>query len=237
MNIIRQFSGSARRMAVLAPAIFVNHGGGPLPLLGEKDHVPLTKFLKDDIHKHIDLKEIKAIILVTAHWEESKVTISSGKHHKLYFDYYNFPPESYKYKYDAPGDPELAQRIHEQLKKAGIDSKLDAERGWDHGVFVPMILINPKADIPIVQISVLSNQDPVQHYKLGKVLKQFRKEGVAVFGSGMSYHNMYEFMNGRNKGKVVNEEFDEFLNEVCKLCNFCIYFHENSPTSYFLKHF
>ncbi|XP_013195267.2 uncharacterized protein LOC106138612 [Amyelois transitella] len=201
-------------MAFVAPALFVNHGGGPLPLLGDKDHAGLTKFLRDDIQKHINLKLIKGIILVTAHWEENVVTISSGSHHSLYFDYYGFPPESYKYEYDAPGDPELAKRIHQSLKNSGIDSKLDPKRGWDHGVFVPMMLINPKADIPIVQISVLSNQDAEEHFKLGKALHQFRKEGIAIIGSGMSYHNMREFQS-RTKREVVNGEFDEFLNRVC----------------------
>lgn len=215
MNIVRYFSGTTRKMAVIAPALFVNHGGGPLPLLGDKDHVGLTVFLRDELKKHVNLKEIKAIILVTAHWEENIVTISSGKHHDLYFDYYGFPPESYKYTYDAPGDPETAERIHEALKTAGIPSKLDPKRGWDHGVFVPMMLINPAADIPIIQVSVLKNQDPEDHYKLGQVLNEFRKEGIAVFGSGMSYHNMRQFRFGRNNNRVVNKEFDDYLFKVC----------------------
>lgn len=78
MNIIRQFSGAARKMALIAPALFVNHGGGPLPLLGDKDHEALTNFLRDGVKKHVNLKELKGIILVTAHWEEDVVTISSG---------------------------------------------------------------------------------------------------------------------------------------------------------------
>ncbi|XP_075989348.1 uncharacterized protein LOC142985201 [Anticarsia gemmatalis] len=219
MNIIRHFTGGVKKMALIAPAMFVNHGGGPLPLLGDKDHAELTSFLRDEVKKHINFKEIKAIILVTAHWQEKVVKISSAKHHDLYFDYYGFPPESYKYRYDAPGDPELAERIHEVLKSAGINSKLDPERGWDHGVFVPMMLINPAANIPIVQISVLTNQDAEQHYKLGQALYEFRKEGIAVLGSGMSYHNMREFMYGRDKSQVVNKDFDDFLNKVCTADN------------------
>ncbi|XP_023950908.2 uncharacterized protein LOC112055139 [Bicyclus anynana] len=215
MNILRYFTGSVKNMVAIAPAVFVNHGGGPMPLLGDKDSKGLTEFLRDEVKKHVNLKELKAIILVTAHWEEDKVTISSAKHHDLYFDYYGFPPETYKYRYDAPGDPELAQRIHTELTKAGIDSKLDPKRGWDHGVFVPMMLINPSADIPIVQISVLTNQNPEQHYNIGKTLSRFRKEGIAIIGSGMSYHNMREFRNSRNSGRVVNKDFDAFLNEAC----------------------
>jgi aromatic ring-opening dioxygenase catalytic subunit (LigB family) len=214
MNILRYFSGPLRKMAVIAPALFVNHGGGPMPLLGDSEHKGLTVFLRDEVKKHLNLAETKAIILVTAHWEESSVTISSGKKHDLYFDYYGFPPETYKYKYDAPGDPVLAERIHEALKKEGINSKLDPKRGWDHGVFVPMLLINPAANIPIIQLSVLKTQDPEQHYKLGQALYQFRKEGIAVLGSGMSYHNMREFFYGR-KGEVVNAEFDDYLYKVC----------------------
>lgn len=215
MNILRHFAGSVRKMAVIAPSVFVNHGGGPLPLLGDEEHAGLTEFLRDELKKHVDVKSLKAIILVTAHWEESVVTISSGSHHDLYFDYYGFPKESYTYKYNAPGDPELARQIHSHLTKAGIASRLDEKRGWDHGVFVPMMLINPAADIPIVQISVLNNQDAEQHYKLGQALYEFRKEGIAIIGSGMSYHNMREFRHGRYKGEVVNKEFDDFLYKTC----------------------
>lgn len=215
MNIIRYFTSGVRKMVVVAPALFVNHGGGPLPLLGDKESAGLTVFLRDEVKKHVNLGELKAIILVTAHWEEDQVTISSGKHHDLYFDYYGFPPESYKYKYNAPGDPETAERIYEALKEAGIPSRKDSKRGWDHGVFVPMMLINPSANIPIIQVSVLNNQDPSQHYKLGQVLHQFRKEGIAIFGSGMSYHNMREFMGSRYKREVINKEFDDYLNKVC----------------------
>lgn len=215
MNILRHFTGSVRKMAVIAPSIFVNHGGGPLPLLGDEEHAGLTIFLRDEVRKHVDFKLTKAIILVTAHWEENIVTISSGEHHDLYFDYYGFPKESYTYKYDAPGDPALAKRIHEHLKEAGIKSRLDDKRGWDHGVFVPMMLINPSANIPIIQISVLANQDPGEHYKLGKTLYALRKEGIAIIGSGMSYHNMREFRYGRYQQEVVNKEFDDFLFRTC----------------------
>lgn len=215
MNIIKFFSGSARKMVMIAPAVFVNHGGGPLPVLGDKDSAGLTKFLRDEVKKHVNFKEIKAIILVTAHWEENVVHISSSKNHDLYFDYYGFPPETYKYRYDAPGDPELAKQIHSVFSKAGIPSKLDPKRGWDHGVFVPMMLIHPDADIPIIQVSVLSNQSPEEHYKLGEALYEFRKEGIAIFGSGMSYHNMREFRSQRRPAVIVNKEFDDFLYDAC----------------------
>ncbi|XP_045505712.1 dioxygenase tasH-like [Colias croceus] len=218
MNIIRHFT-SVTKMVLVAPALFVNHGGGPLPLLGDEEHIGLTNFLRDEVKKHVNFKDLKAIILVTAHWEEGKVTISSSKHHDLYFDYYGFPPESYKYKYDAPGNPELAKQIQKTLSESGIEAKLDPHRGWDHGVFVPMMLMNPAANVPIVQISVLSSQDPSEHYKLGEALYKFRKEGIAIIGSGMSYHNMRAFMYARNQDNVVNEKFDAFLNDACTSSN------------------
>lgn len=201
---------------MLAPSLFLNHGGGPNPVLGEKHNIQIADSLKS-ARELLSLECLKAIIIVTAHWEESVVTISSDKHHHLYFDYNNFPPESYKFQYNASGSPELAERIHAALKKEGIRSKLDAERGWDHGTFIPMMLINPAADIPIVQVSVLANQDAEEHYKLGEVLKQFREENIAVIGSGMSYHNMAEFLKYLivSDNTIVNEVFDKFLDEAC----------------------
>ncbi|KAM3956835.1 uncharacterized protein ACR2FA_009143 [Aphomia sociella] len=198
-----------------APSLFINHGGGPNPVLGEKNNRDIAEFLKN-VHNIVDLKSLKAIILVTAHREEDIVTISAGERHGLLYDYYNFPPESYKLRYDGKGDPVLARKIYEALKNAGIPSQLDTERGWDHGVFIPMMLINPSADIPIVQISILKNHNAGQHFEIGKVLYQFRKDGVAVFGSGLSYHNMKELRKESNEDLgIVNGEFDQFLNDVC----------------------
>lgn len=114
----------------------------------------------------------------------------------------------------------MARKIHKAFQKAGFPSSLDEDRGWDHGVFIPMMLINPAADIPVIQVSILKNQNASQHYEIGKILYKFRKEGVAIFGSGMSYYNMGEFRKvetNRNKYEkvIANEKFDRFLNDVC----------------------
>ncbi|CAG9789823.1 unnamed protein product [Diatraea saccharalis] len=200
----------------IAPSLFVNHGGGPNPVLGEKNNLEIAKSLKE-VQKVVDLTRLKAIILVTAHWEADQVSISTNEHHDLLFDYYNFPPESYKYKYEGRGDPELARNIHDALTKAQINSRLDNERGWDHGVFIPMMLMRPEADIPIVQVSILYNQDAKLHYNIGKVLREFRKKGVAVIGSGLSYHNMRRLKACRTEKNeyIENREFDDFLSGVC----------------------
>lgn len=199
-----------------APSLFLNHGGGPYPVMGEINNIAIAESLRN-VSQIVDLKSLKAIIVVTAHREEEIVTISSGERHELVYDYGNFPPETYKYMYNAPGEPVLAEKINNAFKKQGISSKLDSKRGWDHGVFIPMMLINPNADIPIVQVSILKNQDSTQHYAIGRVLEQFRKESVVVFGSGMSYHNMKRFgevVRG-NDGVVENEDFDTFLTKAC----------------------
>ncbi|CAK1556027.1 unnamed protein product [Leptosia nina] len=200
----------------IAPSLFVNHGGGPLPVLGEKNNQDMADALRN-VSNLVDLKRVKAIILITAHREEDVVTISSGERHNLIYDYSNFPPESYALTYEAVGDPVLAGRLHGAFGKANITSRLDDKRGWDHGVFIPMLLINPKANIPIVQVSILKNQSARDHFNIGRVLREFRKEGIAVFGSGMSFHNMGAFKRARvvNDEVVVNDLFDKFLNDVC----------------------
>ena len=90
-------------------------------------------------------------------WQERQPTVTSDVQHPLLYDYYGFPEESYKIKYDAPGSPQLAQRIADLLKAAGLSCDFDAKRGWDHGVFVPLKLLYPAADIPIVEMSMLKS--------------------------------------------------------------------------------
>lgn len=137
----------------------------------------------------------RAIIVVTAHWSQRSPTISSASRHRLYYDYGGFPPESYKLKYDAPGSPEVAQEVKAALEKEGLKPSLDDERGWDHGVFIPFLLIHPQADIPIVQLSVLSSESPDEHHRMGRALARLRDSNVAIVGSGFaSFHNLAEMM-------------------------------------------
>ena len=89
--------------------------------------------------------------------QERQPTITSGAHHPLLYDYRGFPEECYSIKYDAPGSPELAQRISDLLRVAGMSCEFDSKRGWDHGVFVPLKLLYPAADIPVVEISMLKS--------------------------------------------------------------------------------
>jgi aromatic ring-opening dioxygenase catalytic subunit (LigB family) len=126
----------------------------------------------------------------------------------LLFDYYGFPPESYRLTWPAPGDPGLAARVRSLLAAAGFASAEDAERGFDHGTFVPLKLVYPDADIPTVQLSLQSDLDPALHLAMGRALAPLRDEGVLIVGSGMSYHNMRGFGGA---GRAAAETFDAWL--------------------------
>ncbi|KAF2641976.1 extradiol ring-cleavage dioxygenase [Massarina eburnea CBS 473.64] len=205
-------------MTRLAPVISIAHGGGPMPILGDPGHAAITKSLKTRVPKILKLgtkEQPRAIVLVTAHWSTNEVTISSAEKHELYYDYGGFPNEAYSLKYDAPGSGEVAELVRGVLEKEGIKSAKDEKRGWDHGVFVPMTLINPKADIPIIQLSVLNSESPSAHYAIGRALATLRSENIAIIGSGFaSLHNMRAMFTGQTKiptFKKLNEEWSESI--------------------------
>ena len=142
------------------------------------------------------------------------MTINNGTNPGLLFDYGGFPAETYQYKYPAPGDPKLAQEIGELLKAGGIPFDMESTRGWDHGVFVPMMLINPEANIPIVEISVLKNEDAEAHIKIGQALSTLKNDNVLILASGASFHNMRLMGNDKDKGCQANLDFDNWLTDV-----------------------
>lgn len=194
----------------MMPVLFVPHGGGPMPLLGETNHRELIAFMQS---VSADLPRPKAIVVITAHWEENVATISSSAAPGMLYDYYGFPPETYKFRYPAVGNPALAQTIAELLEKQGIPSRLDAARDYDHGTFVPLMLMYPQADIPVVQLSLLKNLDPATHIALGKALAPLREQGVLILGSGMSFHNMQAFFSANPTTQARSEHFDQWLTQ------------------------
>ncbi|KAG5961361.1 hypothetical protein E4U56_003921 [Claviceps arundinis] len=200
----------------IAPVIALSHGGGPLPLLGDKNHDAIVSSLRNKVPQILRLgtsSAPKAMVLVTAHWSANIPSISSSIHHELYYDYYGFPPEAYTIKYPAKGDPTLASEIKDLLEQEGLSAQLDASRGWDHGVFVPLSLINPAADIPVVQLSVLESENPEEHLRMGKALRRLRERNIAIVGSGFaSLHNMRELM-GLRGGNAVRTGFKALSDE------------------------
>ena len=194
------------------PVLFVPHGGGPLPLLGDQSHFTLVSFLKG-IASSLPLPS--SIVIISAHWEEDKVTITSGSRPSLIYDYYGFPEETYQIEYPAIGDPVLAVKIFNFLQDSGIDAKLDGHRGFDHGMFVPLKIMFPEADIPCVQLSLVKNLDPESHIKIGKALSKLRSGNTLILGSGFSFHNMQALMSQNAGVDSKNEKFEQWLIDTC----------------------
>lgn len=193
--------------------LFLSHGGGPLPLLGDEGHHEMVNCLKS-ISKEI--RKPSAILVISAHWEEKVATITAGRNPPLIYDYYGFPEESYHLTYPCPGEPGLASQVYEVLTEAGIPSKLDGARGFDHGLFVPLKIMFPDADIPCMQLSLLNNLNPSDHLAIGAALHNLKYEDLLVVGSGFSFHNMQEFFAPEtDDSRKKNESFEAWLIETC----------------------
>ena len=194
----------------LAPVLFIPHGGGPLPLLGDPGHRLLTAFLKN---LPSQLGSPSAIVLLSAHWETEQASVTGSACPDLIYDYYGFPEESYALKYPAAGAPALAATVCKLLDAAGIPAAIDSRRGFDHGMFVPLSLIYPNADIPCIQLSLINSLDPAVHIAMGRALKTLREQNVLVIGSGLSFHNLRAFAHPDAAVRAV--EFDHWLVETC----------------------
>ncbi|HPA71419.1 MAG TPA: class III extradiol ring-cleavage dioxygenase [Spirochaetota bacterium] len=202
-----------QRRSEPSPVLYFPHGGGPLPLLGDAGHRKMIEFLEGIAPS---LGRPSAIVVISAHWEEDAATVTSGASPGLIYDYYGFPEEAYRIQYPAPGDPALAAEIFKMLKAAGIEGRLTPERGFDHGLFVPLKILYPDAGIPCVQVSLLRGLDASAHLRLGTALSSLRKENVLVLGSGFSFHNMGAFdFSGRYEPDARNDAFQEWLIETC----------------------
>ena len=199
------------------PVVFLPHGGGPWPFVdvpfGKKDELAALATYLRSLPK-VPKNPPKALLAVSAHWEEEIPTVMSGAHPPMLYDYYNFPPESYKITWPAPGHPKLAARVQELLVTAGFATGANAERGFDHGTFVPLKVAYPDADIPTVQLSLKTGLDPAEHLAMGRALAPLRDEGVFIVGSGMTYHNLRAF---GPEAAGVAETFDAWLRETATL--------------------
>ena len=151
----------------------------------------------------------RALLVVSAHWEEPVPTLLTAEHPPMLYDYYGFPPESYRLTWPAPGDPQLARDVSGLLERAGFRIASDPARGFDHGTFVPLKVAYPDADVPAVQLSLVRGLDPAHHVALGRALAPLRDEGVFIIGSGMTFHNLRAFGDPRAVSHA--DAFDEWL--------------------------
>ncbi len=200
-------------MALLPKALFISHGGGPLPLLGDPGHTQMLTCLQQIAAA---IPKPKAVVIISAHWESELPTITASANPGLIYDYYGFPPESYDIQYPCSGDPLLAQKLAELLDAAGIEARLDYDRGLDHGVFVPMKIMYPDADIPCVQLSLMSTLDERQHIAIGEALMGLEQEQVLIIGSGFSFHNLRAFFSAdTDQARQNNHDFEDWLVDIC----------------------
>jgi 4,5-DOPA dioxygenase extradiol len=193
--------------------LFLSHGGGPLPLLGDAGHGEMVSCLREIAAK---LPEPSAILVISAHWEEQIPTITSGARPPLIYDYYGFPEEAYSIKYHCTGEPTLAKKIHEVLENANVTARLAEQGGFDHGLFVPLKIMYPQANIPCVQLSLVRGLDPLIHINIGRALQNLDYANLLVIGSGFSFHNMRAFFAPEtNESKTQNESFEDWLIDTC----------------------
>lgn len=194
------------------PVVFLPHGGGPwpfvdLPMFEQHEVNALAEYLRT-LPGELGVRP-KALLVISAHWEAPVPTVMTAEHPPLLFDYHGFPPESYEITWPAPGDPQLAARVRDLLGAAGFETAADSMRGFDHGVFIPLKVAYPGAEVPAIQLSILRSLDPTQHLAIGRALAPLRDEGVLIIGSGMSYHDLRSFMTRR--GRADSETFDAWL--------------------------
>ena len=196
------------------PTFYLPHGGGPWPF------VDLGFISAHDVTVMRDFfvalpstlpAPPKALLVVSAHWEERVPTVMTSPNPPLLFDYYGFPKEAYALTWPAPGDPALASRVAGLLDEAGFDCARDAQRGFDHGTFVPFKLSWPDADVPTIQLSLTAGLDPAEHLAIGRALAPLRDEGVLILGSGMSYHNLRSL--GGGEAARISGLFDDWLGD------------------------
>ncbi|RVU29591.1 DODA-type extradiol aromatic ring-opening family dioxygenase [Neptunomonas marina] len=196
---------------LLAPVLFLPHGGGPLPLLGEPSHKPFVDWLSTLAP---NLPRPKAILVISAHWETPVPSVTASEDPGIVHDYYGFPEAAYKIEYPVKGSPALSRTVIALLKQQGMLAVQDELRPLDHGVFVPLTLLYPNADIPCVQLSLLDHLNPETHIELGEALRELRKKGVLIIGSGLSFHNLKVFFDRQADG-ARGEQFDQWLTDTC----------------------
>lgn len=191
------------------PTLYIPHGGGPCFFMDDPKGVwtGMQRFL-ESVPAQLPQKP-KAILVISGHWETEGFSLTGASRPPLLFDYYNFPAHTYQLRYDAPGDPTLAGKAAALLQAAGLNARVDAERGLDHGVFIPLKVAFPAASIPVVEMSVDRDLDPALHLAAGRAIAPLRDDGVLILATGMSFHNMRGY--GDPRFTEPSEQFDAWL--------------------------
>ncbi|MES2745064.1 MAG: class III extradiol ring-cleavage dioxygenase [Bdellovibrionota bacterium] len=193
------------------PTFFISHGGGPWPYIPEmRAQFARTATWLENLPQTLPARP-KAIVSISGHWETPEFAVSTAAQPPMIYDYSGFPPHTYSITYKAPGEPTIARHIKELLTSAKISALENPTHGFDHGTFVPLYLMYPNAEIPVISMSIKSNYSPNDHFEAGLALQALRDEGILIIGSGLSYHNMRGF--GRPESKGVSELFGKWLKD------------------------
>ena len=182
------------------PSVFLSHGG---PTLGED-----TVWTAQLAQWGRDLPRPKAILMLSAHWEEAPLAIGATTARPLIYDFWGFPDEYYNLQYPAPGAPELAEKVRKLLRGPGMPVQDLPDRGLDHGAYVPLVEMYPDADVPVLQVS-MPTLDPEGLYQIGRKLAPLRDQGVLIVGSGFFTHNL-RAMSLDGQVSPVMSEFDHW---------------------------
>lgn len=197
------------------PAFFIPHGAGPCFFMAWDPPDTWHKMAAFLSGLRATLpRRPKSIVVASGHWVTPKFELGGAANPDLIYDYRGFPPHTYEIRYDAPGNPALAAEASALLATAGVTSAIDAGRGFDHGIFIPLKLIFPEADIPIVPISIRADLDAAAHIEAGHALEKLRDEDVLIIGSGMSFHNMRGY--GNPAFGSISEQFDAWLTQAAR---------------------
>lgn len=192
------------------PAYFISHGGGPWPYIPEMRS--MFRYLEASLIKIVQelREEPRAVLVISGHWTERQLAITSNPHPPMVYDYSGFPPHTYQVQYPAPGDPALATETQQLLSDAGFTASLDPAQGFDHGTFTPLVIMYPEANVPLIQLSLKAGYDPAEHLAIGRAIARLREESVLIIGSGLSYHNLRAFGPAAAR---VSQTFDAWLQQ------------------------
>ncbi len=169
----------------MLPSLFISHGSPMLALQPGASGPALARLAAE-------LPRPKAIVVVSAHWESNELLVASHPNPETWHDFGGFPAELFAVQYPAPGAPGLATEVAALLSQAGLPARLDPQRPFDHGVWVPLSLMYPKANIPVVQVSLPSRQGPELQNRVGQALASLRQQDILLIGSGSITHNLRE---------------------------------------------
>lgn len=177
-------------MAMTLPAIFFGHGS-PMNALEENAYTKAWQQIGKDLPRP------RAILSVSAHWFLPGTAVTATSAPRTLHDFGGFPPALYDVQYPAPGDPDLARRIQQEIL-APLSVRLDASWGLDHGTWSVLRHVYPGADIPVIQLSIDESQPAPYHFEIGRRLAPLRDEGILVLGSGNLVHNLHAYAWGRH---------------------------------------